>query len=144
MSSIAWNLYLKYDPHTGEISTIPSSERHESCIKGKIGLQAWNVDGVVFVSIMLNGERIALSAGRLAQWLHTGKLPDREPVYINGQATDLRWINLRMRDVSFVTCAQPATNAKITKSMTPGTVVYAPHDANDYVRIPVSRSRRKT
>lgn len=142
MSAIPWSLLMRYNPQAGTFTTIPSRERHQDAYKGKLNAQLLQIDGVVFVSITVTGERHAISAGRLAQFLHTGVMPDREPTYVNGESSDLRWSNLRLRAVPFVNGQQPTTNARV-QVVKPGVPIFAPHDSDDYARRQSARSFRE-
>lgn len=125
-----WALYLTYDHYTGKITSIPSHLRHPYAARGRLNLCSNVVNGVVFISITLHGDEQQISAGRLVHYLHLGIMPDREPIYINGEATDLRWENLRYRDIGFVEHTQAPTNARV-RPLAPHQVVYAAHDPKD-------------
>lgn len=124
---IAYQLYLTYDKLTGTITSIPSAHRHPSCMRGKLDAHLVEIDGVVFAGITINGVLHRISAGRLAHYLHLGILPDREPIYINGLASDLRWCNMRFRPIGFVSGHQNPTQAKIS-TLQQGQTVFAAHD----------------
>lgn len=122
-----WAWYLKYNQYTGELSTLPSHLRHPSAARGSVRLRSHAVNGVVFVTITIYGEDHHISAGRLVHYLHIGVMPDREPIYLNNIANDLRWENLRYRDIGFVEHTQTPTNARV-RPITSSQDIYAADD----------------